>query len=354
MARPKRARRSGYRYAAVLAKGAYEVGKAYRKRSKKDKDEPKSVKGKGEGSGPTKFRQARSGAVLKEGAKRKKKSKHLNLRQKVAKLEKTVNAEIKQIYSHTETTLLSSGVSTTGKNTCNYFSFSCGGEADFDNMMTGVQQVTINTADGTAIKTADFRLIDGSLGIKSRQTKKVQFRNNSCFPLKATFYELSIKLSTSKSPVQAIFDGLLDRGITATAANMLSYWPTDSPIFNEAYKIQQKEAVYMNPGDEFAMTVRTGWQIYNVDVKDHAVRHAYDKDLNTRFIMVRLEGVIVHDATTDTDVGLGPATLDQVIYLTSEVKIPDEGNLRRAVFTNSLSTVAVPEICGPNNSDQGS
>lgn len=338
------------------AKTAYDVGSIVYPLlvGPNDPSQPGVRTGRGEGTGSTTVRQARSGKILREGSKRGKRRKAKNLRQKVATLERKVNREIKQIYSHTESSLMSSGFSSVAGNTANYFSFQCGSEADFDNLMASVQQVSIDsTGPTTAIVPADFRVIDGSQGILVRQSKKVTFRNNQCIPLKATFYELSMKQSTTITPTTAIFNGLDDRGIPAsTAANMVAYWPTDSMVFNEAYKIEQKEKLYMNPGDEFSMTVRTGWQKYNVDIRDHGVRQTFDKDLNTRFIMVRLEGVIVHDSTDASIVGLGPARLDQVILLVSEVKVPDEGNLRRVVNLNSLPSVPVPQICGPNNPDQ--
>lgn len=311
--------------------------------------QPGQSVGVGKGTGATSARQARSGRVLTESKKRKRKKKEtLSTKGRLKALEKKVNTNLDVIYSTITTRAIEFEQIFTPGNGVTYSSFSCGSLNSYANTAAALTQQD----DGVFSGVMDLDLRAASDGLPMKFSRKVTFRNNECVPLKATFYEVQVKQDTDRTPQQLIDNGMSNSGIVASAENRLGWTPHSAKLFNQFYTIVQTESVYMQPGDEYSQTVTTGWNTYNPGwlggIDTGSV--SYSKRWNTRFIMVRLEGVVVHDSTAvPVQIGLSSAYLDTVSKAYLSVKIPDEGNLRTLKNTGTLGAVVKYQFCGPNN-----
>lgn len=307
----------------------------------------------GQGSGATTARQARSGRSVTETQRKKRKAKSdKTLKGRVKALEKTVGRELKQIYSLTRIVKKSSGTMRTVANGTKYFSFGCGDRTQNDSALEQIYQINDSAATAARLP-LDMSDLSGSDGIPVRFARKMMFRNNTCFPVRACFYEVSVKVDNDQSPAAAITNGYQDRQLGGGEVNSYSWWPSDSKVFSQGYKIEQKEKLYMNPGDEFEMNVRTDWHKFNKEMITRLAIGQNSKILDSRYILVRIQGVVARHFNTTTsqfEIGTTDATLDYISEFNSEVKVPDEGNVTTLVNQDGFDTFSgPPEICGPNN-----
>lgn len=316
-----------------------------------DPHQPGGSYGKGEGSGASSMRQARSGKVLKESSKRKKKKKKASLRVRVKNLEKDLAQEKAVSKSYTRKILNQNGIIAGIQNGVSYHNFDIGTMSHYETAIG----IGVALTDGAAESTLSFTGVTSSDGIPAKISRRVTFRNNKCTPVKAVFYELSYKIDGSISPGTAISNGLVDKGLTITdGTDLFGYWPTDSLLFKKNFNIEQKESVYMNPGDEFRMGVHTGWHNYfgEYDTLTGLGTNSSKNHYNTRTILVRLQGVLCHQSGTPFTVGLTVPSLDYLDEVTWEVKIPDEGNLSNYITDKQLGAPVNETFCGPNNPEQ--
>jgi len=136
---------------------------------------------------------------------------------------------------------------------------------------------------------------------------KVVVRNNYRVPAKVTIYCLRPKVDTSITPQIAFTNGMADQGNPTTNRTMLHY--TDSDQFRELWTIEKSKSFELTPGHERSMTVSQSAFEYDPALGDvHAL--TYRRGTHTKVFVVRIEGVLCHDASVSTEQGKAPAAVD--------------------------------------------
>lgn len=180
-----------------------------------------------------------------------------------------------------------------------------------------------NEGGTTAVDTIDMSGVTGSkLNIDSA-VQKLELRNNGLTPAVVRVYQLVNKQEVAEAPSTLVINGITDvGGIPGTAgAADPKYFPSDSPIFLENYKILNTTEYHMKCGDEVTCHMAVKDLVYDPDSNDLSGKEEFVKGL-THWIMIRVQGVVCHDSVTSTAVGYCPATIDFV--QTNKVSVVDK------------------------------
>lgn len=181
----------------------------------------------------------------------------------------------------------------------------------------------------------------------------MHFRNNTSYPCDLTLYDCTPRVRTDKTPSTAMIEGLDDRaGSDQGWESEPSFYPSDSVTFKRRYQITNTIRVRLNPGDEFNHVLkRKGSFVYNDDWEDDTS----DKDIaryRSRFTLARLQGVICHDDTTETNVGFAQAELDVVTTRITKWQHISSNTIERWRYTDQLDTVTTETIAGPDVTEE--
>lgn len=198
-----------------------------------------------------------------------------------------------------------------------------------------------------------FQTIDFTTG--SFQ-KKVRFamnktmcvvQNNYKTPCKVTLMLCYPKEDTSLSPDTALSTGLADKSTTLTKdSSMVSVY--DSDLFKNLWKIKTKKSAILQNGEKLVLSnVGFGFDYDPQYVDEHGF------DFQSRYgchqYMLRLEGVVSHDATatgTFNSIGMGEAAVDVVSYRWHKIKYEAGRDLHRIEVEDNLSTMAAGAVTG--------
>ena len=136
-------------------------------------------------------------------------------------------------------------------------------------------------------------------------------RNNSTGPTRVRVYCIAPKESTNQPATTLIANGFASNVAGALTETSPYVYPTDSKLFTKAYKINCTEDVLLHPGEEQKFTLRSKKFDYNPILADTET-DAYQKRYGSCGFLIRVMGVISHDATATTNVGYSPAFVDAV------------------------------------------
>ena len=140
-------------------------------------------------------------------------------------------------------------------------------------------------------------------------------RNNFTTAASLRMYFVLPKVQTSQTPVLTIAEGFTDRGITSTTTVMM--YPTDSEVFNHAYKIVRSHSCLLQAGSEIV------WKFIDTFRYNPAVDDIFNKDLYPEYcglvLVVFLEGCVGHEDVIHGNVGTMSACMDILTEATHKI-----------------------------------
>lgn len=143
-------------------------------------------------------------------------------------------------------------------------------------------------------------------------------RNNSTGPTSLRVYCIAPKESTNQAPTTLISNGFASNLGQSLPASSPYVYPTDSDLFLKAFKILCTEDVLLHPGEQQKFQLKSKRFEYNPILADTET-DAYQKRYGSCGFLVRVMGVMSHDATTTTNVGYSPAFVDAVWKLVIKI-----------------------------------
>lgn len=181
-----------------------------------------------------------------------------------------------------------------------------------------------------------------------RITAKMIIRNNYAVPVNVTAYIVTPKGITDITAYNAFANGLADVGNPGSTSNLV--FPTDSDQFSDLWKIQSSKAVRLTAGRELKMrfSVPKGLTYDPSTVDSEA--GAYSNIYKSAQLLLRVEGVLGHDATLDEQ-GSIKGGVDIQISITHYVNY-DAGAKIKYVrvadysdsFTATYGVVSTPDV----------
>lgn len=142
-------------------------------------------------------------------------------------------------------------------------------------------------------------------------------KNNYQIPVDVKVYTYRCAADTGTSPTSWLDSCLADNASTTKASPLI--FPTDANDMGDLWKLDGVKSYRLRPG----ATVTHGYGVplvsYDPSEYDNHV-FASQPDFKTSYIVIRLTGVVTHDSTTTTLVGLAPGGLDIIYKRVSNVR----------------------------------
>lgn len=287
--------------------------------------------------GPTKLTPSNGSGSTKMGYKRKRRVVKPSIKKRVKQLEKKLKKQNwhKHVYKHEATFQVSSIV-----NQCSYNSGLLWNATIIEQMLQYVPY--LNPAAPTVASNFDGRDIKANTKWALELATKTTIRNNYLYPANIRCYIVKPKLTTMNVPETDMLNGAAKQANPSIASYVgVTMYPTDFEDFNANWKIIKSCDMQLKSGDECVMP-------YSEEVKyDQELQDVNTDTYNrkyTRFIFVRIVGVVCHDQTTTTNIGYSPAKVDAVISRTFRYKKATEAPGRTIHQWSSLGSVSTAVV----------
>lgn len=331
--------------AGAAAEAAYEAGRrgynAFRKgrasRGARSRSAPKrkSRKGKAKGVKFTGSLSGGSGQTMRMGKSKRKPRPKVPLKKRVAKLEKkTKSAYAKYDYKLTETLQVSSVA-----NRCNYGSADLVTSAVIETMLSGLPYH--NPATPSTTQQQQAQLIVRPTKWPIELYAHVTMRNNYLYPVRIRCYVLQPKVDSSTTPTTCVTNGITTKAVSVTSTTGPYLYPSDSKQFTDNWKILKSCDMKLQSGDECTVS--------------HSEKFIYDQefyDTNTslyskkyaRLFFIRVVGVVCHDNTTTSLLGLAPTKVDALVHRKFTVSYPTEAPIQSMYDSTVLDTITTAVV----------
>lgn len=158
-------------------------------------------------------------------------------------------------------------------------------------------------------------------------------RNNYQVPCKYTMYYVQPRDDTSITALTAWTNGLTDIG--APTSTEVDVYLSDSPQFNELWKIVKSRSGMLMPGREASLSLPLGAVNYDPSLTDSHTS-LYQTDAKGTMLIVRVEGVVGHDTTANQQDILA-AGLDVSYSMKYEIRYPAGADIKYLVVQNFAS-----------------
>ena len=203
-----------------------------------------------------------------------------------------------------------SGQLTTDMNKCNYLQVTFATATELAALMNKYNQVGEKDDFSERVETlalagySNFKLM---WSIKSN----MYMRNNTNFPAHIQCMLVVNRNDTSQSVLQDIESGFDDIATGDLAMeDDPTFYAKQSPLFRKNWRVMRFTSFTLQPGDEINKGFKSPVRVYDPDVVG-AEAHTYHRGQGFAWLF-RVEGVVSHDATTHTTVGLSSAVIDYV------------------------------------------
>lgn len=175
----------------------------------------------------------------------------------------------------------------------------------------------------------------------------ILLRNNYHVPCVCDVYLCGVKNDTDVAPSTYVTDGLTDIGLSSPSTNIVGY-PTMSDSFMDNYKIVKHSKIKLKAGEEAHLSHNTGKFTYNPQLVDiHNL--SYQKEYKSFVYLVRVQGVVGHDNTTSTQIGVLAAGVDMLLKLNATVEYNAGADITYTIVGNYLSTMTgTPIVSTPD------
>lgn len=279
-----------------------------------------------------------SGQKMRMTKKSGRRRKSLPLASRVAKLEKSTKQNyVSQTYKVSATFQV-----TSIQNRCGYGEGSLINAAAIENLISNIPYV--NTAAVGTVSQYNATSLTVPTSWKIALYSKCVMRNNYLYPCNLRCYILKPKQDTSTSATNSITNGISEQA-NPSVYSTLDPWlfPDDSKEFSDNWAILQSCEMKLQSGDECEFPWSENITYDQEFTDDHT--STYLKKY-TRIILIRSVGVVAHDSTTTTNIGIAPTALDCVVYRRYQVKAPSLAPMNTYYVATGLSSMAVAPVVG--------
>lgn len=245
---------------------------------------------------------------------RRFKRRRQSVRKMVNRLKKVVNTNDSVFNSFTnDAATLVSGI-----NNCAYSEFTICSPGSIETMLSKVPYT--NPASAATKGEVNYTGLTipnkWKLGVWCKWT----FRNNFVKPVDICVYVVKPKNQTNQGPATAVTYGLTNmEGSSAITTTNCSFYPTHSKNFVDNWKIISSQKRSLEAGDEFTVTHAEKFTYDNEYTDTYTLSH---QPKYSRFVLVRIQGKVGHDATTTSLVGITAAQIDCVNFCKISIKYP--------------------------------
>lgn len=169
-----------------------------------------------------------------------------------------------------------------------------------------------------------------------KNSSMMVFRNNYQVPAEIRVYKYKCKTDTSIEAITAFTNGLADIG--NPSAGSIVVYPSDVSQLRDLYTLKSTSIWKMKPGDERTFSINS--KAFNYDpAEQDSQTQPYQKDFDTHFVLIRVQGPPSHDKTTPTQNGTIGAGVDILWKRVCTVKYNSGGpNLEFLVINDQLDT----------------
>lgn len=264
----------------------------------------------------------------------------------VKKLSKTVKNLAKKVEGQTSSIryqFFDAGQTTSNINSVGWTAIDLLNTSRFEEVLSKIPY--LNTAAVGTATAADMTLQVQPAHFHFSTWAQVVIRNNWYMPTNCRAYICTPKVATSVSPTTAL--GYISKqaiagGFTPAYTEMGAY-PWNVPDFMDTYKIIETKEFQVNAGDEFIYTMSKPI-VYDQEMFDNHA-NTYLPGINF-FLLLRQEGVVCHDSSTTTLVGISSTKVDYVKHISMGVKYASQQAGAFWNVANSLDAVSTSAITG--------
>lgn len=203
------------------------------------------------------------------------------------------------------------------------------------NLDTAIANLRYYDAATNAIVTADAGTLSASRKLYfKRNWFKLTVRNNYQVPVHVIMYAVLAKADTNVTPSAAFTNGLTDIG--NPSATSPGVYPTDSPQFNELYRIVKSKTIFLDAGKEVSLSFNVGGFQYNPstqanDSEVYQVRH------HGGAFAVRISGPLGHDSATDQQ-GILQSSVDIKFKRVHDIEYDAGARIKTVEVSNDMAS----------------
>lgn len=321
--RANRAARVAYALerARQVASVGYQGYKAYQELKKMRGDsevKQPAVKRKG-----VKLQNAQGGntKVVSKRQKRRPKRK-MSIKKRVASLEDKISdtVAIKHVRSRTYSQINS------GKNGCAYNTLNVCNWATLEAYSDNLKYLSLTGTPGENEVNLTNAAANATWQVLSYRNFYFQVvgRNNNTIPTNVRLYWLKVSEPTSSTPVAIM--NVDDQYVNVSSADtsIMNYF-TDFPTASKKFKLLKTDKFLVNPGDQFVKSIPLPDRKWSPTLKSVA-NNTYQK--GDYLLVMRVEGVIAHDAVSTSAIGIAESSIDYYIQLNFDIRYPSSVNYR--------------------------
>lgn len=316
-----------------------------------------------EGGDRSKRRRATAVVVRNQGGsktvststkKKKKSKKRINVVNEIRKIKKTAAIErnMRQC-CHTQKTTQTGSLIALANERSNLLQFALGTKAQYDSLMTHVNQVYVDAA-AIGQREATLNSLE-SVGVELSSKMKILMKNNDTVPCYVYLYDF-LATDDHASNIIDVYTKYISDYFTghATGTELLSdtrFNFSDGRYMKDFWKAKQFKKIYMLPGDEIWFYVSVPKHRF-YESTDDAIAQAYRKG-KTHIFAAYAHGVPCHGDTI-SNIGLTPvaqidicAWVEETCYYEGLHNTMTYKNIGNAVH-GGFQTMVNPEVAGVN------
>jgi len=192
-----------------------------------------------------------------------------------------------------------------------------------------------NPATPGTYTTVDFTSGSQSKSIRVKLYSKINLRNNYVVPAKVDIYCVIPKVDTSISAVTAISNGFADIGGVDIDSSLM--YPTDSPQFNQVWKIVKHTHFTLKAGGERTMNFSKPYFDYDPSLYDTHTE-LYQKNYGGHQYVIRVTGVLAHDSAVSTEEGFSKAGVDYTVVTTYTCRYAAGADIKYIIVNDGADT----------------
>lgn len=201
------------------------------------------------------------------------------------------------------------------------------------------------SAPGTLI-TVDLDAGTYPQNIKMRFSQRITMVNNFMVPVKVELYYCKCKMDTDISCHSALTNGLADNPTGGLSITTYNCFPSDSQQLHDLYNVKKVSSRIINPGGKVSHTVGTNWFKFDPALFDnHGLE--YQPGIHSGGFIIRVSGMLSHDKTTTTEVGLAACGVDVQRYNVISIEYDSAGvKIKDYEVANTFGTQAAGPLVG--------
>lgn len=223
--------------------------------------------------------------------------------------------------------------------------------SDLDTLMGKFQQIESIDGVGDGINAIDMAQFN-TMGIVYKYSGKYWFANNTTYPAKLIVYVCMPKIDTDVVPTADIITGANEMAQSAAGwATEPFFYPGMSHTFKRKWRVVKSQSIRINPGDSTMFSVNLPLMCRMNESADDTSSLAYLRN-RSAVILTRLEGVVVHDQSTTTNVGIGETNLDVIIKESISYAFLGGNQIKNNTYSDQRDAISTAVKYSANNTTE--